>query len=600
MLRSSLFWAGTALRLLFAKRHMVLQSARTDCGVASVLTVLNLLGRHADPVDAAEVLDRNREGSSLEAMRRYMVDVYGLGAEALAARADQLGRVKGHVILHMHQQHYVVLLRCARAGLLVFDPAVGVVFYPLADFAALYSGHCLAVTRRGGSGQTLPQAAGAGRVVGGADPARARRAGLFVLGVTSRMMECGLLLCLVAALYMVLNHASMPAILTVAGLIAACGGLLLITRQTRFGAEDALARGAQARLWRGMLRAVMRGRDLAGFRGRYERDVSGSVRRGMMMALPQRAQVPGALGGLLGLTALLAVLSPVIALVHAMLFLGLIVLMQLDDVQLCRLSVRKGVGRYSRLSAKLGLPGGVVAPDLMGEVAKWTVIGFAGFGVLFWGLPPVALMFWILTGMQIVPQDFKRVAVLSPALGGQQAISPLVAAEVPMRGQAVPETAKVRITEAPALLRIDNIAALTEALHQPDLTVREQRLIMAEAVRNAIALVPDDTRPEIGPIRIFGPGQDATQPDFDHLLTAHQARSGQVLPMVQGGTDLRARVLKDPVLRNLCACASGDFPVFWDLRNRMAVEDIRTRMTEAGLTRAGHLTMKRLTVVQAA
>merc|ERR1711924_213217 len=173
----------------------------------------------------------------------------------------------------------------------------------------------------------------------------------------------------------------------------------------------------------------------------------------------------------MGLTALLAVLSPVSALVHAMLFLGLIVLMQLDDVQLCRLSVRKGVGRYSRLSAKLGLPGGVVAPDLMGEVAKWTVIGFAGFGVLFWGLPPVALMFWILTGMQIVPQDFKRGAVLSPALGGQQAISPLVAAEVPMRGQAVPETAKVRITEAPALLRIDNIAALTEALHQPDLTV---------------------------------------------------------------------------------------------------------------------------------
>ena len=69
MLRSSLFWAGTALRLLFAKRHMVLQSARTDCGVASVLTVLNLLGRHADPVDAADRLLHHLHARA----RRYVV-----------------------------------------------------------------------------------------------------------------------------------------------------------------------------------------------------------------------------------------------------------------------------------------------------------------------------------------------------------------------------------------------------------------------------------------------------------------------------------------------------------------------------------------------
>ena len=87
MPRSSVFWASATLALLRHRRRFVMQTARTDCGVASALTVLNMIGRKADPVLASEALNPDCAGSSLEALRHQQQRAVELGAQVLEDRS---------------------------------------------------------------------------------------------------------------------------------------------------------------------------------------------------------------------------------------------------------------------------------------------------------------------------------------------------------------------------------------------------------------------------------------------------------------------------------------------------------------------------------
>jgi len=304
------------------------------------------------------------------------------------------------------------MVRDARR-VLVFDPSLGPVHYPPDDFAALYSGNLLQCKR--------PRKGMAGAATGAGVPALNRpmpqppRAtgsrgpepvALFIIGVASRLMECALILCLVTVLFLVLNRASFPSLLLAFGVIILSGLLLMLSRQIRFEGEDRWIRARQSRLWRSILRTSVRGRDLHGFRGGIERDVAGAVRRGIAITIPQRSQVPATLGAFAIMPVMLCLLSPILGLMHVIYYGLVLIVTQLDSIQVCRRSVRNRVGRYSKLTQGRDLVNAAAAPELIGEVAKWTVIGVAGYAVLTGTLSPVALMFWILVAMQIVPVDF--------------------------------------------------------------------------------------------------------------------------------------------------------------------------------------------------
>jgi len=599
MIRSSLFWIGAIGALLRQSRNFVRQTSRTDCAVASTLTLLNILGRPADAVETVETLDPDRTGTNLDALRRFFTDRQGLEAQAMKVPAHRLREIKGHAILHMTQMHYVVLLRHWAGGVFVFDPAMGAVFYPMADFKALYSGVLLRV---GGatSDRALPVPAGAAP-----RPAPRQRPGiaplaLFILGVASRLLQFGLLLCVVAVLYLVLNQSSFPSMLLAFAIIAMSGGLLVVARQARFDGEDRWSRRTQTRIWHRLLRTSFRGRDLHGFRGRYEKDVSSALRRVLSVDVPQRAQVPAALGSFLVMPVALSLLHPLLSLLYVLLFLGVLVISQLDSVHVCRRSVRKGVGRYSKLTHGRDLINSTAGPQLVGEMAKWGVIGFAGLSVLMGNLPAVALMFWILAGMQIVPTDFRKAMVLAPALDPQEPVPALTGAEVPLRRQRVLAAPELKLARGDHRLSIEGIAPLTMTLQQPDLTVREQRLIIADVVARTIRELPEEDRPDIGPIRVFGPGHQALQADFEHLMIAREAVGDMSLPVPTDTRKVLDAGIKDPVLRDLYSCEPGDFPVFWDVRGRMKPDEIQTRLKAVGLARAGHMTMGRLTVLERA
>lgn len=599
MLRSSLFWLRAVPSLLRRRSRFVRQAGRSDCGVAAALTVLRLMGRRGDPVAATDRLDPDRKGASLEALRLFFAEDQGLEAEALKVPAGSLGKVRGRVILHMTQQHYVVLLNRSRHGVLVFDPAMGPVFYPAADFAALYSGTLLAV-RRSRASPGVP--ATESRAAAGEPRARGWQArALFVLGLASRCLEAGALLCIVATLYLVLNRASASAIVSVFSILALCGLLLLAVRRLRAASEEDWVRGRQRSVWRGLVKTALKGADLSGFRGRSERDVSGQLRRGMTGVLPPRALLPASLGSVVAMAGLLCLLSPWVALAHLGLYAGLLVIVTLDDVKVCRRSVRKTTGRYSRLVPGYGLFNPTAAPDLVGEAAKWGVIGTAGMMVIWASLPPVALMFWILTAMQIVPIDFRKLPQIAPALAGNESVPVLTAAEVPLRRQKVVGEVAVKVSRKDGQMAIDGIGPLTAMLEQPDLTVREQRHIMAEIVARALDALPEPDRPEAGPVRIFGPGQEASQADFEQLMIARDATRNPGDPQLPAKPqEALADGVNDPVLRDLFSCDARDLPVFWDVRGQMRLPELQARLARSGVKRAGHLTMRRLTLVEAA
>lgn len=607
MLRSSRYWIGAVWTLLRKRRKFVQQTTQTDCGVASALTVLNLMSMPGDPVHAVETMDPDRNGTSLETLRLYFEEHYGLEATALSVPADRLAEIRGQVILHMRQMHYVVLLRASRTGVLVFDPSLGPVHYPQADFAALYSGHLLqckrARKRKQGAGGAVAGVPATVRPVRQTPHASGKRGpepvALFIIGVASRLMECALLLCLVSVLFLVLNRASFPSLLLAFAAIVVAGLLLMLTRQIRFEGEDRWIRARQSRLWRSILRTSLRGRDLHGFRGRVERDVAGTVRRGIAITIPQRSQVPATLGAFAIMPVMLSLLSPWLGLAHVVYFGLVLIVSQLDSIQVCRRSVRGKIGRYTKLTLGLDLVNAGAAPELIGEVAKWTVIGVAGYAVLTGTLPAVALMFWILTAMQVVPMDFKRAVLLAPPIGAHEPVPGLTGTEVPLREQRLVGPVDLSVTRDRQQIRIDGIGALTMTLQQPDLTVREQRLIMANVVVHTIRNLPEEHRFRIGPIRIFGPGQDANQAEFEYLMIAREARpAGSKLPALRDARKTMDQGLQDPVLRDLFSCEPGDFPVFWDVRSRLPLSELQDRAEIAGCARVGHLTMGRLTVIE--
>lgn len=592
MLRSSLFWVASAWDLARFSRHFVPQNTVTDCGVACAMTVQRMLGGDPDAVMASQTLDPDRAGTNLEELRAYLAESGGLNARALSVQPARLGDIDRPAILHMTRMHYVVLLRSGCPGALVYDPSVGPVFYPEPDFARLFSGY-LVEAHRGSRSRVRPR-------LHRDRPDRAQRAGLFLLGVAARLFAIAVILALCFGLFLLTNKASTGAVLGTLAVVGFAGLLLILARRLRIAAQDALVRRRQSRLWRRMLWSVARGRDLVGFRNQKERDVAARLRQALILAIPKRAPVPATLGAMVVMAGVLALLSPVLAVLYAGSLVGLTGLSLLAGVSLCRRSVSKDEGRYAPLAGSSYLYGEVAAVSMAGEAAKWTVIGAAGLDMLVQGMPDPVLLFWVLMAMQLVPLDFRSVPVLAQAFVPAQPVSPLIGTEAPLRDRRAETVPTLMARSKKGHLVIEGINPLTDALRHPDLTVREQRLILSEVINQAVAAIPNrDARLAMANPRLFGPGQDVTEADFEALSLAEDVRTGTLLPVTRERAAIEHEPT-DPIVRAMKSCGPEDFPVFWDVREQIKIDDLRAHAKRADAKRIGHLSMTRLTVIEAA
>lgn len=591
MLRSSVFWARAALTLARQSRHFVPQNTITDCGVASALTVLNMAGRAVNPVEVSERLDPNKAGTTLNDLRQLFDEDQDFKARALGVRAESMRQIQGHVILHMSRAHYVVLLQASRVGVLCFDPSLGPVFYPQAEFEKLYSGFLLEVLPQG---KVRPLPAPHERRQGGV-----AQAALFLLGGTMRALEAALVLSLCFGLFLVANRASLSSLLSIIGVVTVCGVLLIAVRRMRVRGQEVWVRRRQGLLWRGLLRTITRGNDLHGFRNQRERDVAGRLRRGLVVELPKRAQFPAILGSTIMMAGVLAFLSPILSLFYLAVAATITGVTLLDDVKICRRSVRKNEGKYTQLSRGRLMLNSKTAPMLLGEISKWTLIGIAGYGVLASGLPTPVMMFWVLMAMQIVPTDLRTMPALAQAFAPKVPISPLLGSESMLRVQKMVGDVPLKLKRRDGLILIEGITPLTEPLQHSNLTIRELRLVLADIVKKAVVALPENERSQIGAVRLFGPGQYVTESDFENIALDEEVRQGTRLP-VKRSSKVQDDGRGDPLRRAMRSCGPDDFPVFWDLRNKMKLDELRSGLRAGPVKRAGHLSMSRLTVIEEA
>jgi ATP-binding cassette subfamily B protein RaxB len=131
---------GDALNFGFGRRlPVVLQAEAAECGMACLAMVLGHYGRN---VDLGAL--RRRHALSLKGMTlRNLIDLagaMGLATRALRVEMHDLGRLKTPCILHWGLNHFVVLAKAHKGGIIIHDPARGRRILSLSEASREFTG----------------------------------------------------------------------------------------------------------------------------------------------------------------------------------------------------------------------------------------------------------------------------------------------------------------------------------------------------------------------------------------------------------------------------------------------------------------------------
>lgn len=127
---------------LAARTPVILQSEGAECGPACLAMIA---GHHGHVIDLAALRQKHPVSIKGATLR----DLVALGARLdLATRAvrveiEDLGRLRLPAVLHWGHNHFVVLVRVRRRGIVIHDPSVGRRQIPLPEVSRLFTGVAL-------------------------------------------------------------------------------------------------------------------------------------------------------------------------------------------------------------------------------------------------------------------------------------------------------------------------------------------------------------------------------------------------------------------------------------------------------------------------
>jgi CRP-like cAMP-binding protein len=122
------------------------QLAPTDCGLAALAMVSLRLERQVSVEDLRQKAAPGPEGLTLEQLRQ-LAESIGLTCQGVRVSVQRLGQVSLPAIAHLSGGHYVVLHEVGDAGVVVGDPATGIVAWSMAFLAECYTGSLLLFER---------------------------------------------------------------------------------------------------------------------------------------------------------------------------------------------------------------------------------------------------------------------------------------------------------------------------------------------------------------------------------------------------------------------------------------------------------------------
>jgi ATP-binding cassette subfamily B protein RaxB len=125
--------------LIRRRTPLVLQTETAECGLACLAMIA---GRYGHRVDLPAL--RLRYSVSLRGTTLHdlvgLASSMGLATRALRAEPPDLGRVRLPCVLHWDHNHFVVLTRVRRRGMIIHDPAMGRRYVPVREVDKRFTG----------------------------------------------------------------------------------------------------------------------------------------------------------------------------------------------------------------------------------------------------------------------------------------------------------------------------------------------------------------------------------------------------------------------------------------------------------------------------
>jgi hypothetical protein len=118
------------------------QKAASDCGAASLAMIAHYFEVGITPDEVRSRVTVGSKGLTLNEMLQAARRL-AISGQAVRISPAQLGYVQVPAIAHLTSGHYVVLFRIDQNGILVGDPATGLVTLGVAHFLAGFSGYLL-------------------------------------------------------------------------------------------------------------------------------------------------------------------------------------------------------------------------------------------------------------------------------------------------------------------------------------------------------------------------------------------------------------------------------------------------------------------------
>ncbi len=130
------------------KGGVVLQKGKNDCGAASLKMIFNYFKIN---VDLSEISKKTltKNGTNMLKIKK-LAEEKGLKVSAYKMNIKDLKKVRSFAILHLKNDHFVVLDINVNKNIIILDPAIGKLSFETENFEKNWSGNIL-VFRTSGS-----------------------------------------------------------------------------------------------------------------------------------------------------------------------------------------------------------------------------------------------------------------------------------------------------------------------------------------------------------------------------------------------------------------------------------------------------------------
>jgi ATP-binding cassette, subfamily B, bacterial CvaB/MchF/RaxB len=115
------------------------QQERADCGLAALAMVAQRCGARLSVESLRARAAPGPEGLTLQRLR-HLAEEVGLPCRSAQVSEDRLGQVALPAVAHLSDGHYAVLHELRPSGVVVGDPATGIVTWDRATLTSRFSG----------------------------------------------------------------------------------------------------------------------------------------------------------------------------------------------------------------------------------------------------------------------------------------------------------------------------------------------------------------------------------------------------------------------------------------------------------------------------